>query len=814
MENSDPVSPSAEANALNESHSDNWVDALLPYGVGADPLFDAIVDLQLKHGATRFQLGALDQAVTALVLRLLRRAPSLPDLHALVVQVPRGRSEFAIAIGLVAHLTRLYTNAHEPGASAAFPGSTVVIAMDTAMQRRLSGMTVAGVNLASGLGVHRVRSDGRIVGSDGRIRNFERGSLLYLNTRVGWPVLNGESGGVAIIDRTTLGRRELLDRALDWVRAHRIARAIVLTDIGDEETAARVRERSSRFGQFCATPEVIGDLTRVVGVEQTFSALSTNALLNATRTEPSVVRVLAPDVERLFRRAFELLRAGNEIPAPAPFPFIAVRRMVNVFVQLLGSVEGYNRSAAVDHRARSLRSLSIALQANSQALFTGAWHTFAETGWPELREVALQLHVLISDDNPKFEALLLALDRLKRDGYSHDEVLVRVGSDAARNGLLEDLAKESATSVRVAPWSQRLAWNRYPAVEILPSLPPRLRRAALWTGEAAHSVVLAYEWERGLLGRILSAEAGRADQATRSTLEAEGLGGQSPPKNRSLRIIEELKRAGPGDGAAPAIKIDMSPLTLDLDALEAAMAGGGEEPIDEPTEGLRVSAVPVELEPGGVTLWVAAGDAVETLASGRYYHRDVVDLRPGDQIIVPRGTGRESLFQRLVDAKHRDEDVHDLTDVLSRWRRACRTIFNNAGQDRQDVAALLSRAGLTVTTQLPAWASGSTIAPQDPEDIRRIGHLAGDEWLSINWRRIGMIATRLRGLHISIGHRISAAMQEVTEGAGPNLAALAAELGSDASEILDEFEVATVRVVLEPREVPSSLIGTTERRSL
>jgi len=116
-----------------------------------------------------------------------------------------------------------------------------------------------------------------------------------------------------------------------------------------------------------------------------------------------------------------------------------------------------------------------------------------------------------------------------------------------------------------------------------------------------------------------------------------------------------------------------------------------------------------------------------------------------------------------------------------------------------------------VTTRLMSWAFGSTIAPQDPEDIERVARMAHDEWLARNWRRIASIATELRGLHISIGHRISGAMHEVVDGTGPNLQELASVLGSDAAEILDEFDLAIIRTVDPPTEVDLARIGTVER---
>jgi hypothetical protein len=106
------------------------------------------------------------------------------------------------------------------------------------------------------------------------------------------------------------------------------------------------------------------------------------------------------------------------------------------------------------------------------------------------------------------------------------------------------------------------------------------------------------------------------------------------------------------------------------------------------------------------------------------------------------------------------------------------------------------------------WAEGTTIAPEDTQDIVRIGKVAVDQVIVQQARRLEAMARQVRGLHIRLGHLLSAAMTEAMAGGGANLDALGKLLGDvNAVELLDEFEIRIVRDVGEPEEVRWSQVG-------
>jgi hypothetical protein len=96
------------------------------------------------------------------------------------------------------------------------------------------------------------------------------------------------------------------------------------------------------------------------------------------------------------------------------------------------------------------------------------------------------------------------------------------------------------------------------------------------------------------------------------------------------------------------------------------------------------------------------------------------------------------------------------------------------------------------------------IAPDDPEDIERIGRISGDKLIEVQYRRLAAMADQVRALHTRLGRLLSAAMAEALDRGGPSLNALTKLLGTDASELLDEFELRAVRRVGEVETIPST----------
>ncbi|QBI19631.1 hypothetical protein ER308_08750 [Egibacter rhizosphaerae] len=592
----------------------------------------------------------------------------------------------------------------------------------------------------------------------------------------------------------------------------------MVSDLGDRETARVVDERCAVVSHWPVIDELVAALWRSGGRERTRSPLTTSALLDRDPGEVAYSDVHAPAFDRSMRQAITLLTDAHRVAEELPYPLQAARRTLNTLVQLASTAEAFNRSAALDHRARTLNSLRADVARTRSSDLGGMWHRYAATRWEGLRALILDLVDGLTADNPKFLALLSALEVSARR-YPEHRLVVRVASEAAAAAVVDDLLEYGEHELalgdqrlQIVPWTARLPWSERDTTEILPALPPRSRREALWSGEANRRIVLAYPWEVEALPGLLDAEADRASAALRRSFPLQGLDADAAPRAAAAtpRRFDGIP-PGPEPAVTPVdLDVDLAGLTADLAALERVADDPGDRDAPRPGGGASHAPVPgyaVELEPSGQVWLVPQDSAIERVAAMSYRRWHVEDLAPGDQVIVARGTGREDLFTRLVEEKHRDHDVQDLKVVIERWRRACRAVVADCDQHQPTIEARLRHAGCQVRTQLDAWAHGRTIAPQHPEDIACIARLAGDEWLQRHWRRVAEVARELRGLHQRIGRVISGAMREAADGAGPNLRALAAELGGDPSDVLDEFEVATVRRIEPREEIPAHALG-------
>ncbi len=758
-----------------------------------------------------FRLGEVDLALTRGLFRFLELSATPDRPVGTAVQAPRGRHDLAILLAILCQLARLYAKLRQPQLRAPFLGSVVVVGMDTALQRRLSGVSVRGVELGEGLRVQRVRRDGWIVDTNGHASRFRpnQHEALYLNTRVGWPTLPGEHNGLVIVDSTSFASRVILERALDWAKEHRASRYVVLTNRGDWKAETELQRYVREKPTTVALPDY--DAVRVSPEGRPFApvALSTNRLLRRPPLRVDIAPVQYAPVEQLFFDVSMRLREAWRIEAPAPFSVLAAGRLVTLLRQALGTIEAFDRAAAQDHRARTITSLVRDLELTTG--LDGPWRSFRQTHWPTLQYAARRLAEEIRKENPKHWATVLTVDHVRRRFPDH-RVFIRTANTAAAFALEEDLASYdshllSAPGVRVIPRSLRLPWTDLDTVEILPALPARSRQDALWSAEATWRLVVTYGWESEWVKRVLHLEAERVDEVVERAKRVLGIALPVPHVPEPRTVLEAPDPHVPGETTTyDPLAIDLDSLSVPTEELRIGSQCFGSRP---GLEGERMGR-PVYLDDRRVVWWVSLDHQVETLIGARYRTVLASDLTSGDLVILPRGTGREDLFTRLAAAKHRDSDVLDLTAVLRRWWHACRTALALFDHDETRASRALVDAGCSVTTQLRAWADGSTLAPQDGRDIARVARLVGDEWLEDNWRRVAAIATELRGLHIRIGQRISGAMREASTGDGPNLRALAEVLGTDPGEILDEFDLSIVSAVGEPDLIPATLIGTVQ----
>ncbi len=414
---------------------------------------------------------------------------------------------------------------------------------------------------------------------------------------------------------------------------------------------------------------------------------------------------------------------------------------------------------------------------------------------------------MVEQNNPKFLGMGLAIEWI-RNQDSAAPICIRVPSEAAGMALADDmdsLVPEwpiDGVSINWQSWSERREWSTEQRFEILPAAPPPSRAGLLWSAEASQQALVLYGFELASVTRRM--ERGNEHSIQRLGRARDMLGiGHLPSLTSSVRVDEVVKFDTAGPHATPPVDLE-----VDLDVMFYDPADtGGTSSTEAGTEAGRALVVPIVLEPDG-SRWLIQHEAqVETLTASKVVYLPVDSVKPGMTVIVPQGDGREELFARLVTATHESQELQAFDVLFTRWRQACWTAYRDAGS-WEALGRRMKAEGCQVTSQSPrTWATGAVIGPEDPEDIRRMGKLAGDPLVERQYRRINATVRQVRSLHMRLGSLLSLAMSDAISGGGANLEKLQQLLGGiDPSELLDEFELRVVRTVGEPAEVPGHLV--------
>ncbi len=792
---------------LGQTQRGKWLDQVLPPEL--PPEIDRLLNLAFRDGSARFQLGAADQLIAALIRAFCRR--SVANEH-LIIGIPRGNSDLAILAGFVAQLLRLQAWQETAGADAlAFTGPVVVVARDTAVQARLARVGLRGAHFRAGMAgavsACRVRADGRIVEPDGTLTDYSLGRrrLLYLNSRVGWPSMDVWDG-FGVIDRTALRDPRSYRRALEWTR-RRCARTVTITDIDDPQTTAICKQLSVAPVVFSLTPAVFDDLKYVIGKAPGASKLTANPLLG---WQPSIQlrSVSRPDpLEQALWTGFSALSAARAVGRGTEYPF-SVRKAARLLAAVQSCVvdiKTYGREAVGDPRLRSGSPWSMrrTLERTS-GKFYGAWKSFGATDWAALRNSAMSAYDECLRHNPKRLEMVDAVETQRRRTPTA-KIRIRVPNRVAARVLTDELKQRGVLDSRmqVSAWSERRPWLDADC-EIWCGVPPWHHRSMLYSAEATDKEVIAY---RGEWIALRGASEGAATRLNEESAAAAAWFTIDPPPS-VVSPVPSLPDFSHALAPSPPVSLDID-FDRVVSAASEALADIGEA--DE-SQSASLSDETKELRPlgigDGLVWWLATEDAVGTLVHDHYRHRLVTDLRVGDLVVVPRGEGREELFTRLVQALHSSADVTDLDRMLARFRKACSDLYLHCGQNWAEANRRLKKSGAQATSQIRQWASGETIAPHHAGDVRVVARLVGDRELEDRWKSVDAVAREIRSLHMRLGRVISSALQEALEGEGPSLETVRSFLDIEGLEILDEFAVHRILSIGEPRPVAASAHGS------
>jgi hypothetical protein len=188
-----------------------YLDALVPAAPDPNDLLERLRDLGVRDGRQPVELGPLDQATLNLVRRVLTTTS-----RNLSLELPRGRHDVAVLLGVYLQLMRFRARRQGQFSREGFGGAIAVIGLNTNLTERLRAIQIDRVSLSEALCARRIRADGTVVDLRGAVSRADArpDALLYLNTSLGWPPLPEVHVGVAVVDRTSFRNAETLTRAL------------------------------------------------------------------------------------------------------------------------------------------------------------------------------------------------------------------------------------------------------------------------------------------------------------------------------------------------------------------------------------------------------------------------------------------------------------------------------------------------------------------------------------------------------------------------------------------------------------------------
>jgi hypothetical protein len=810
-----------------------YLDGLVPSGVVPGTFFDRVRALRLSDDGQTVDLGPLDRATLTLVHRALASQKS-----GVYLTVPRGGHDLAVLIGIYLQLIRGGAQLTGERGCPVPDGPIVVIGLRTNATARLGRLAIGRQNLSPALGMRRIRGDGRVVDLQGRITTAVQWpfGLFYLNTAVGRPAL-GTTVSTVVIDRTSMGGDHSWERALAWAADHRAAHVVAVADLGAEPGG------NLPWVQWPCTPALRSRLHAVCGPQTTAGSLSTNALMaHPPSAVPSAAVYRHDRLADLRRTAMVGAVAARRVRSSGawPRPVADAMRLLNLLWTSWGPIGHQDSWHVTIGRGSSARALARSLETGTLDGLTGPWAMFRETHWPDLRRAVLSMYKLLHDDNPRWD-VLLSLIAWARANRPDARVVVRTGARSSAAAVAERLAAElgadtdtllrtpsasalhgTGAALHVLPYSERLAWDDIPGVELHLGVPPTVRTGLLFSGAAVEHVAAVEEREQSWLERSVQTALWHWSEQTRRTATALTLGAVPRADSWPVPVV-----FGPVDISSPSVDTDPpfvdGRLRLDLTALfedfdDAARSCEEAGGFISTSAGVRapVQAVAVHIEPDGATVWLRPRDQVDVLLGHRCVTMPVGSLTPGCRLLLARGDGQSRLYDRLVGAVHSSAEVTAMDTLIGFFRQATLAAYEQHGSWPRVLAALKGLGSQVSSWQtVSKWADGEVIAPEDPHDIHRMALIARDRRLTAGstWQRLGRIAAELRRLHRALGHSAAAASAEAARGRqGPALRQLAALCsGIDVSEILEEFDVVQVRGIGCQSSVPARLVGRRTR---
>ena len=157
------------------------------------------------------------------------------------------------------------------------------------------------------------------------------------------------------------------------------------------------------------------------------------------------------------------------------------------------------------------------------------------------------------------------------------------------------------------------------------------------------------------------------------------------------------------------------------------------------------------------------------------------DLNVGDTVVLV-DSAVDDIYDLFMESAHEKEKIRKCESVVERWRDTLKEGLEDISYG--ELLAELQARGSSIqgTISLEQWADGSTIGPDDEEDVRRVFDVFDPE-MKPTWEATAQAMKDIRTEHRQIGKQARRSIESEMN------SSMAAELSESIDESLDRSEV-------------------------
>lgn len=756
------------------------------------------------------------------------------------------------------------------------PGPVALVTTRLVRRSELDRLDASSAPVAPALHPHRLRGDGLASPVRGGRPRLVTGAarLLFVSPATGFPPVVGVLPRVVVIDAASEPDCEWLTVARGWAAAHG-SLIVTVVDLHEKSigNATLVSDKQVTRATLPNPPTVGGENTWIVDwpwLQATGdgapgeSPAPSNGGTNQTagvRGRGHLLAVEDASVAGLAEVRERLQRLRNVSGGPAPWPICRAARLARLLTELPTRTADYDR-VAPRYEGRTLRRLlDDVLDADGRNDFPASWRARVAADWGAIRASLSTVYDALSDHNPLTEIVADLVEDASRRGQRLDVVC---GSRTARDALTGRLVSNGSLSIEDAPLVTIRSINTVEAAGSHRSTLLIGTPAVRWRGRlaAADFGELTVLGRRGddlrlyhALSSAFSAPSRREARDTRcATLVAltgvaadeDELDGcdinvgvtaraivHRPSATVSLPSQDTLAAAAMTE---PQYDADLALADLETEADECSAAADH----DSQQHSRRVLALPVlvqstareaQIQPATVFL-LAMSARVQRLRDDDIRLLAVTEITPGMTLLGVSEPERRTLFDRVrpLIAKQRP---HVASLLLQLWQVALDDATTISGSV-MNLTDRLNALGADITSSAVAqWSDARRIGPIDPQNVARIGRVAGSAVVAGEASRIAAVMRTVRIHHSTVGAALvklagwhaagdTAALDRAAETLGAEIADLCAELSAwrviavgeavfaPASGLRRPWSVDQVSQMCQPAGDPSAAAATSD----